>query len=170
MLKVSKNADPAGDESLSVRGEWQVGTLTPAINPIANGFNFKVTDPSGGTLFDCRVPAGAPAGKGLPGWTLNSNGTVWTYKDTTGSATKGITKVVVTDSTSKSPGLYKFTVAGKKADFQVAASAAPVQLFVVLGGVAQDAAGQCASVAFNDAAGAAPKCTAFAGTNTLSCR
>ena len=170
LLKVSKNADPAGDESLSMHGEWPLATLAPAIDPVANGFNFKVVDPLGGTVFDRRIPPGVPASKGAPGWTVNGKGTQWTYKDTTGSATGGITKVVVTDSTSKTPGLYKFTVAGKKANFQVGTSAAPVRLFVVLGGATQDAAGQCATVAFNDASGPSPKCAFLGGNNVLSCR
>ena len=170
VLKVSKNADPAGDESLSVSGQWQVATLAPAIDPIANGFNFKVVDPLGATIFDRRIPPGAPAAKGAPGWTLNSKGTQWTYKDTTGSATGGITKVVVTNSTSKAPGLYKFSVAGKKANFQVGSGAVPVELFVVLGDSTLDSAGQCATVAFNSASGPAPRCTFVGGNNVLSCR
>jgi YVTN family beta-propeller protein len=169
-LKVSKNADPAGDESLSVHGQWQVATLAPTIDPIANGFNFKVVDPVGGTVFDRRVPPGAPAGKGAPGWTVNRSGTKWTYKDSSGAATGGITKVVVTNSSSKTPGLYKFTITGKKANFQVGTGEVPVELFIVLGGAAQDAAGQCATIAFNDASGAKPRCAFIGGNNVLNCR
>ena len=166
VVKVSKNADPAGDESLTVQGRWQVAPLVPAIDPLANGFNFKVVDSVGGTVFDRAIPPGAPAAKGTPGWTLNTAGTQWTYKDTTGSSTGGITKVVVTNST----GLYKFSVSGKKANFQIGTSAAPVGLSVVLGGAAQDTAGQCATVAFNDAGGAKPSCKFLGGNNVLNCR
>jgi hypothetical protein len=169
MLKVSKNADPAGDETLSIRGEWQVATLTPAINPMTDGFNFKVVGPDGGRLFDRRIPPGTPAAKGAAGWVVNGKGTRWTYKDTTGS-TGGINKVTVTDSTSKTPGLYKFNVTAKKAAFQVATNEAPVQLFVVLGGASQASAGQCATIAFNDANGSKPACSFVAGNGALSCR
>jgi len=170
VLKVSKNADPAGDESLTVSGQWQVAPLSPAIDPIANGFNFKVVDAVGGTIFDRRIPPGAPAAKGSPGWTLNGAGTQWTYKDTSGSATGGISKAVVTNSTAVMPGLYKFGVTGKKADFQIRATQAPIGLSVVLGGAAQDTAGQCATVAFNDATGSKPSCKFLGGNNVLSCR
>ncbi len=170
VLKVSKNLDPAGDEGLTLRGEWQVETVVPPIDPVAHGFSFKVVDPGGATIFDRVIPPGAAAARTSPGWTLNSKGTQWTFKDTSGSSANGITKVVVTDSTSKAPGLYKFSVTGKKADFQVGTAAAPVQLFVVLGGPTQDAAGQCATVAFNGDGGAAPSCKFSGNGNTLSCR
>ena len=170
VVKVSKNADPAGDEALSVSGQLQLTMLTPAIDPIANGFNFKVVDSTGGTIFDRKIPSGAPATKGAVGWTLNGSGTQWTYKDATGSATGGITKVVVTNNTSRTPGLYKFSVSGNKANFQVGSTQAPVGLAVVLGGGDQDAAGQCGKVAFNEATGTAPRCAFLGGNNTLSCR
>ncbi len=167
MVKVSKNADPAGDETLSVSGQWQVATLVPSIDPIANGFNFKVVDPGGAIIFDRRIPQGAAAAKGAVGWTANGSSTQWTYKDSTGSSTGGITKVVVTNSSS---GLYKFSVSGKAGNFQVASGAAPVGLSVVLGGAAQDTAGQCATVTFNDATGSKPSCKFMGGNNTLTCR
>ena len=170
LVKVSKNDDPAGDETLTVSGQWQLATLTPAIDPIANGFNFKVVDPAGAVVFDRRIPPGAPASKGAPGWTVNSKGTQWTYKDATGSSTGGITKVVVTNNTSKTPGLYKFSVAGKNGDFQVGSGETPLQLFVVLGGAAQDSVGQCATLAFNGATGPAPSCKSVGGNNVVSCR
>jgi YVTN family beta-propeller protein len=166
VVKVSKNVDPAGDESLTVRGQWQVAPLAPAIDPLANGFNFKVVDVVGATVFDRAIPPGAPAVQGSPGWTLNGTGTRWTYKDRTGSSTGGITKVVVTNRT----GLYKFSVSGKKANFQVGTGEAPIGLAVVLGGAAQDTAGQCATVAFNDAGGAKPSCKFLGGNNVLNCR
>jgi hypothetical protein len=170
VVKVSKNADPAGDESLTVQGQWQVAPLVPAIDPLANGFNFKLVDSVGDTIFDRAIPPGAPGAPGATGWTLNGAGTRWTYKDATGSSTGGITKVVVTNSTAAAPGLYKFSVSGKKANFQVGAGAAPIGLSVVLGGAAQDTAGQCATVAFNAAGGPKPSCVFLGGTNVLNCR
>ena len=166
VVKVSKNADPPGDESLTIQGQWQVASLLPAIDPLANGFNFKVVDSVGGTVFDRKIPPGAPAAQGAPGWTVNGAGTQWSYKDTTGSSTGGITKVVVTNNA----GLYKFSVSGKKANFQVGTGAAPIGLSVVLGGAAQDTAGQCATVAFNEATGSKPSCKFLGGNNVLTCR
>jgi hypothetical protein len=170
VVKVLKNNDPAGDEKLTVSGQLQLATLTPAIDPIANGFNFKVVDPGGVTVFDRRIPPGAPTSKGEPGWTVNGRGTRWTYKDRTGNSTGGITKVVVTDNTSRKPGLYKFRVTGKNGAFQVGSGEVPLQLFVVPGGAAQDAAGQCAALAFNEATDAAPRCKFLGGNNVVSCR
>jgi YVTN family beta-propeller protein len=170
VVRVSKNLDPAGDEGLSLRGEVRLTVTSPAIDPIANGFSFKVTDQGGSTLFDQTVPAGVPASKGAAGWSLNSKGTQWTFKDNSGTTAGGITKVVVTDASANTPGLFRFSVTGKKADFQVASGQVPVQLFVVLGGPTQDAAGQCGTRAFNPDGGAAPKCKLSTNGNTLSCR
>jgi hypothetical protein len=171
MLRVSKNADPAGNELLTVSGQWQVAPLTPAIDPIANGLNFKVVDPVGATIFGRRIPPGASAAKGVPGWSVNGAGTQWIYKDSTGGSTGGITRVVVTNSsTMLTPGLYRFRVSGKKAHFQVATGQAPVGLSVVLGGATQDAAGQCATATFNAATGSSPSCNFLGGNNVLSCK
>jgi YVTN family beta-propeller protein len=171
MLRVSKNADPAGNELLTVSGQWQVAPLTPAIDPIANGLNFKVVDPVGATIFGRRIPPGASAAKGVPGWSVNGAGTQWIYKDSTGGSTGGITRVVVTNSsTMLTPGLYRFSVSGKKAHFQVATGQAPVGLSVVLGGATQDAAGQCATATFNAATGSSPSCNFLGGNNVLSCK
>jgi hypothetical protein len=52
----------------------------------------------------------------------------------------------------------------------VGSGEAPLHLFVVLGGAAQDSAGQCATVAFNGAAGPAPSCKFLGVNNVVSCR
>ena len=159
-LKVSRNRDPAGDENLSLSGQWVVTPPTPAIDPAANGLQFKVTTAEGETIFDRTVPAGSA-------WTRNAAATQWTFKDSGGTLAPGITKAVVTD---KSAGLFRVSVTGKRSDFQVAAGDLPVGLVVVLGGADQGAAGQCASIAFNAATGAKPRCTLSGTGNVVTCR
>lgn len=166
VVKVSKNLDPAGDESLAVSGSL---TVTGTIDPIANGFTFKVADQTGLTIFARFVPPGAPVTTGVPGWSVNDGGNKWTFKDSTGKTAGGVIKVVVAASASR-PGVFTFSVTGKKADFQVGANEAPVQLIAVLGGAAQSAAGQCGQSAFNASSGPKPACKFTANGNVLSCR
>ena len=156
-MRVSKNADPAGDERLTLQGEV---TLAPAIDPVANGFRFKVADTNGVPLYSFVVPPGLLPGPGVAGWTVNRSLTKWTYKNGT-----PIGRVTITDRSSQTPGLYKFKVTGKDGDFQVKALEVPVQLVVVLG----PGAGQCATRAFNPAGGSAPTCELKSGGNALSC-
>jgi hypothetical protein len=147
LLKISRNLTPAGDEKLLIKGEMTIANLMPAIDPVANGVSLTVRDQSGATIFARNVPAGlAPLGGS--GWKANSNGTRFKYKGRTVSAAGGITKVVLVNVAF---GRYKLKVIGKDADFQVQLGEQPVQVEIVLGGAAQQAAEQCAAIAFDTA-------------------
>ena len=161
-VRVSRDADPSGDENLTLQGE---ATVSPAIDPITDGFRFLVDDTNGLPLYSRTVPGGAPTTKGAPGWTVNSAGTKWTFKDRLGTVADHVIKVTVSDLSSRTPGLYKFKVTGRGGDFQVRPGADPVYVVVLLG-----AAGQCASYAFNGASGPAPLCQFSANGKTLNCR
>jgi YVTN family beta-propeller protein len=153
--RVGKNADPAGDERLTIQGEV---TMVGALNPPAEGFRFLVED-SGGTVLLRRL---IPAPSAL--WTTNNAGTTWTFNDRDGLAFPGSTKVVI--RTTRTPGLYKFKVTAKNDDFQIPTSAVPLRVFVVLG----DGTGQCARRAFNISGGLAPTCRAASTGNSINCR
>ncbi len=169
-LVVGKDLDPPGDETLNLAGGWQLSTVTPPIDPIANGFSFEVHDLNGSIVFQRVIPGGAPASAGLPGWTVNAKGTKWVFRDRTGVAANGITKIVVTDLSARSPGLFKFAVTGGNGNFQVKPSQIPAQLLVVFGAVNQTLAGQCATLAFNPDGGLPPVCKLLRNGNTLSCK
>jgi hypothetical protein len=169
VLKVAKNGNPAGDENLTLNGQLQLGSPTPSIDPVSNGFRLRVDDTNGNPVFWRVLPSGAPPPTGGVGWTVNKTGTAWTYKDASGTVAGGITKVVIKQS-STTPGLFTFQVTGKKNNFQVTAAQIPVHVLVILGGADQGTAGQCGTRAFNASAGVTPKCKLSANGNSLSCK
>jgi hypothetical protein len=52
------------------------------------------------TLFDGAVAAGAA------GWRTNRATTRWTFRDPSGSAARGITKLTLRDRSARSPGVF----------------------------------------------------------------
>jgi len=169
-LKVTKNDAPPGNERPKIKGEFVLPSLVPAIDPVNNGFTFDVRDSMTGTSLLSRfVPPGASPGGGNPGWKVNKSGTRWVFKDRNDVLGLGITKVLVKDRSSKTPGLFKVVVKGKDADFQVMQE--DLDLVLTLGGAAQDAAGQCAAVDFNPSTGPDPNCELRGtGNRLLKCQ
>ena len=161
-LKITGNGGAAGDEKLMLKGE---AVLSGAIDPIADGFSLRIDDKEGGTLLIRKTPSGAAPDRYTRGWTVNTKGTRWTYKDKEGR-NGGITKVVVRDRASKQPGLFSVTVRGRESWFQVDPSAAPLRLTMQLG----SGAGQCAEVRFNDAGGVKPTCEVSTDLSRVTCR
>jgi hypothetical protein len=169
-FKISRNLSPAGDEKLKLKGEMQLPTLIPAIDPLSNGFKLIVSDQNGDEIFSRTIPPGASAGGGAPGWSASSSGTRWKFKDSDGTLAGGITKVQVARVHSASVDVFRVKVTGKDGDFRVESGEIPVQVEVVLGGSVQQSAGQCATVAFNPSSGANPSCKLSSSGNRLSCR
>jgi YVTN family beta-propeller protein len=155
-LRVSKNVFPPGDEGLVFSGE---AILTPAVNPAVTGFQLRVDDLNGVLIFERSIPGGA-------NWTTISSGKRWLFKDSLGTIVPGITKVLVTDRSSRTPGLYKFKVTGKNGNFTVTGGASPVRMTAILG----SGATQCATLAFNPPAGPEPLCKISTSNGNLSCR
>ena len=167
-ILVVKNLDPPGDERLTLSGGWRVQSLTPPIDPLANGFRFQIEDKNGAVLFSRIIPGGAAGGFG-PGWTVNRTGTQWRFRDPTGTVAGGIRQVLITNrSTALTPGYFTFQVTGVNGNFQIAPTSAPVRLKVVLGGVAQGQGQQCATLAFSATSGA-PKCTVLSKGSVITC-
>lgn len=164
---MTKNLSPAGDEKLVLRGEFQLNVLAPPIDPMAHGLTLSVFDSGGALLYTRFIPHWA-ASPGGPGW--KQNGTRWTFKDRNGILAGGIKKVILSDLSSITPGLFKLKVIGKDANFQVPAGSEPVQLEVVLGGAAERVAGQCATRAYNTSGGPRPSCETASAGDLLKCR
>jgi DNA-binding beta-propeller fold protein YncE len=166
-VKVTKNLTPSGDERLLVKGEFDLGTppFAPAINPLLNGISFAILDDSGTPIITKAIPPGASPGGPAPGWKVNAAGTKWTFKDNTGATTGGITRAVVLDKSSVTPGLFRFRIKGKDGDFLVEPGEIPVEMIVVIGD-----ATQCGSLAFNAAGGGDPECELKAQGKTLLCK
>jgi hypothetical protein len=146
-----------------------LSNLTPPINPLFNGFTFEVLDTQTQQVVLSRfVPSVASPGGSATGWTANGSGTRWTFKDKSGSSGTAITKVVVKDKSSRTPGLFSFVVRGKDGDFRLQSE--NLRLVVTLGGPAQQTANQCATRTYNNSLGAEPKCELKSGGNTLKCK
>jgi len=169
-LVISNNGDPPADERLSLRGAWQLATLTPAIDPSADGFGFDVLDQNGAVIFSRRVPAGLAPNQGAAGWRVSGRGRRWRFSDRTGSVAGGITRVSISQPSADVPGEVRFSVRGRGSNFHVAASQVPVQAVIVLGGATQAAVGQCATAAFNATGGPRPACQLSPAGDALKCR
>ncbi|MBI3784902.1 MAG: hypothetical protein HY270_16035 [Deltaproteobacteria bacterium] len=168
-IRINSNQLPAGDERLTLKAEWVVVPQSPAVDPMANGLSFKVSDKNGNPIFHRVVPRGAAASLRSPGWRVNRNRTRWSFHDGQGAAASGVTNVVVRDRSSKNPGQFTVNVTGRLSDFRIDPALLPAQLLVVMGGTNQSALGQCASLPFNPAGGSSPKCTATTPGNTVRC-
>jgi 6-phosphogluconolactonase (cycloisomerase 2 family) len=170
-LRITKNLLPAGDEAITLSGEFTVASTAAPINPIAYGIRFRVNDSSGQPLFNRVVPRGAPIGAGRPGWTVNRAGTTWTYRDAKGSNAAGITRVVVQHRTpATTPGRYSVSITGKGSNFRVDPGSLPLQMLVILGGADQAALGQCASLSFQPAPAPSPSCSVASSGATVLCK
>jgi hypothetical protein len=166
---VTRNLLPSGDEKLKIKGEFVLSNLVPAIDPVANGFTFDaVNTQTGQVVLQRFVPAGASPGGSVAGWTVNGSGTRWKFKDKNNTTGTGIQKVVVTDKSARTPGLFKVVVTGKNSNFRVAIE--DLRVILTLGGPAQQAANQCAIRTFNNSLGAPPKCELKSGGKTLKCK
>ena len=161
-LKVSRNLAPSGDETLKIKGQFVLSNLVPPIDPASNGFTFDVIDTQSGQIVLSRfVPA-------AQGWATNSAGTRWTFKDNDNATGTAISKVLVRDRSSQTPGLFSVLVRGKGGDFRLQSET--LRVVVTLGGAVQEAADQCAARAFSDHLGAAPSCELKSGGATLLCK
>jgi len=167
-IRIGKDLDPSGDETLSLSGEVKVGVAKTPIDPVTEGFSFTVEDSNGVPLFTRTVPPGARPGLKAPGWVVNRAHTRWTFGDSAGTLAGGIRRVVIWDKTAKTPGRFTISVRGKGNDFQVAAGEAPVRVSAILG--AQCGQRPCAIGAFNPTGGPKPACKFSFGGNVLTCR
>jgi hypothetical protein len=163
-LRVTRNLNPTGDERLTLRGDWEP-LSTPSVNPLTDGFTFRVNGDSG-VLFSRQIPGGAPPTPGAAGWTVNRAGTRWTFNDRDDTDGDGITKVIVINRSSPTRGtLYKFRVKGKDNNFQIPVPDLPPTLLVGFGAPAQIGAGQCANKVFNAVDG----CRASSTGDSVAC-
>jgi YVTN family beta-propeller protein len=166
---VSRNLSPGGDERLRVGALFNVVTMTPAIDPLANGFQFTVYGQSGAEIMSYFVPPGAQADSRSPGWKVNSGNTRWGFKDRNGDLVPGIQRVNVSHKVNLAPGIFKISVSGKNANFTVDPAELPLRLDVVLGGATQAVAGQCASAVFNTELEDRPRCQSRSSGDRITC-
>jgi len=158
-LRVSRDDAPAGDEKITLKGEFVVATTSPAVDPVAHGLTLMVVDHGTSQVLLSRT---LPAGFASPGWVGFSPS--WTFRDRDHvTAANGVEKALLRDRSSRTPGLMQIRLKGGGADFQLTST--NLDLIVILGGATEGSIGQCGRVAFTGA----PSCTLSASGKTLRC-
>ena len=120
-LLISKLDAGPGNNRLKLRGEMTLPyPFDPPINPVANGVRLAVFNrpPHGAVLEDAIIPGGAYNASTRKGWKVNGAGTVWTYRNVPNDLPSRIYKVKV-KLIPHTPGLVKFSAAGKAGSFNV---------------------------------------------------
>lgn len=142
-IVASKLGLPSGDEKIVLRGEAQLAyPFGPVLDPIANGVRVIVSGASGQAIVAADLPEGAFDPATGVGWTVNRAGNRWRYRDSSATPVDGITKVVIKDRSSKTPGLVKVTLKGL-GSYSIGESDLPLRAAVVLDPPAATG-GQCA--------------------------
>jgi hypothetical protein len=123
-----------------------------------------------GVLLDVAVPGGAYDPVTKTGWKANRlvPPTSWKYVNKSVSPPGGIGKVLITDKSTRMPGLLKFVVTGKKIALASQAPSLPVSGELFVNALASD--DQCAALGFWGPAGTAPVCSVNAKGTTLACK
>ena len=138
--------------------------LTPPVDPVTKGVRILVYDNTGATVVDATIPGGAYSTLTKTGWQLNRLGTRATYnnRSTTGPWISGIRTVTVS-VVPKTPGLFRFSVGGKKANIaNVPAANLPVTAKMLLDPPFANS-GQCGNALFPGGPRPTPHCAIIRG-------
>jgi hypothetical protein len=152
---------PTGDDSISMRGQVTIPE-TPVIDPATNGVRVLV-EGLHGALLDVAVPGGLYDRVTRAGWKANPRGNRWTYKGGNPSVANPLQSLTITTS-SRLPGLYKFSLRGKNGAMPATANDIPLRGTVILG-TGPTAAAQCGEAVFLP-----DQCRLSGSLSTVSCR
>lgn len=163
---IRRLAGPSGNDVLAFRGEMVLPhPFDPPLDPIAKGVRIVLVDDSGTTVTDSTVPSGAYNLTTKRGWTTDSSRSDrWIFRDS--RAIGDVTKVVIRDRSSKTPGLVAFSVVGRQGAFPV--SAVPVTATFVLDPPTA-LTGQCGEALFPGPR-PAPACAFGSSEDIVTCR
>ncbi len=160
ILRVLRNTEPSGDESLLLSGVLDAFFPPIAADPSSDGFSFEVVDRNGISVFARSIPAGS-------NWIVRTGAVVvFLYRDPTGTLAPGITRASLSTSDGQK---FRFSVTGRNSDFRVRPDQLPLRVIVVLGGRAAGQAGKCGSVQF-DSPETRASCSMSLLGSTLLCR
>jgi hypothetical protein len=135
-LKLGRLTGERGDETLRFAGSISVPTA-PAIDPVANGIRFLVSDQDGTVLLDAVIPGGA-------GWKANRSRTSVRWRS--GGGVAGI-KSVALRRTKRAPSTLAFVVTGNGIALAIPGGGATLRATLVLDPPFA-ASGQCSEAAF----------------------
>jgi len=171
-ILVTKLETPPGDDKLTYNGEVTLPhPFNPPLDPLTNGVRLLIDD-TAGNLLDLTIPGGAFVDPPAAGWKVNKKVPVskWTYlnKNKTVAPPAGITKVVVQDSSLKTPGLVKFSATGKNGSYAPFSANLPLASLMVLDPPTAET-GQCGALGFPGPV-PSPACVFDPVTGKLKCK
>ena len=168
-LTIGKLATPPGDDKLTLSGEVTLAQpVDPPLDPATNGVRLVLTDAADGVVLDAPILGGVHDPTTKLGWKTGTG--KWTWKNAGPTDTHGLTKILVKDLSSKTPGLVQFKVKGKLGAYPVAGANLPVRALMVFTNPTSST-GECASADFTTcplSTGGTLKCTGQAPPTTSS--
>ncbi len=130
-----------------------VAALTPgtfaSLPLVDRGLRMRIDSADGGSLVDAQLPGGTWAGNGTRGWTVKPG--VYLYRDSTLEPVLGFRKVIVQDSSARSPGLVTVRATATASQYGVRPGYLPMVLSVTFGEHADGNAGLCTEFPFDAA-------------------
>lgn len=118
----------AADDRLQFSGRFTLAG-TPALDPLADGFRFVLSDTAGAQVDITLVPGAYAADLGM-GW-LGGSGK-WSYRDDAAMPASGITKAKVSVKTDGVATVVSFQVTGRNGAYPVAGNRLPLTGAVLL--------------------------------------
>jgi len=110
-LRLRKVGDTGtGNERILFRGIFDVDD-TAVLDPVTTGLQFQMLDSAAGALIDVTLP-GVRFDVGGYGWSANSSGTVWTWRDRDGRVS-GLKRLVL----KRHGGEARIALFGQELDF-----------------------------------------------------
>jgi cysteine-rich repeat protein len=156
---------PAGSQKLKITGAFQIPTGGPALTPQSRGVHLRVLGPSGALIIDQHVPGGFYTADVPTGWKVAGDPPKkFTYLDKVKPPVQnGIKKVVLTDKSSKVPGLIAIVIDGDRGNYPLAPGDAPITVALELNDTgnpqgSMPGTDQCGEIKFNQPP-LVPSCT-----------
>jgi hypothetical protein len=154
-----------GNDRLRMRGGFSMGGPDFAIDPQQQGLQLEVRAATGLPVLQIAIPPGTYTNPG-PGWSRNSSGTTFVFRNLNLGGTQGITKVLVRD---QGAGAVLVVVVGKNANFPLTPADVPLSATVVIGDANAGAAAKCGEIAFPGPP-PTPTCSVNKDGTRLTCR
>jgi parallel beta-helix repeat protein len=162
-IRIGRLDTPPGDDTLTFKGRALIAhPFSPPLDPVANGIGVVISDATGAKVIDAFIPGGAWDRETRVGWIAVSRGK-WRYRDQRDAPPQGVTRVVIKDRSSGTPGLVQFGVKGKDGAFAVQSANLPLTGYFVLDPPTAET-GQCGEVSFP-----APDSSCTADGRTVKC-
>ena len=147
----------AGNDTLTVKGEFGLAAGSFGIDPVADGLRLQVRAAGGTPRVDIALPGGAYVAPG-PGWIRNRKGNRYTFKHALPGGTAGIGKATLKD---RGAGRVRLAISGRKGSWPLVPADVPLAATVIVGDAT---AGECGEVGFSGSECAGTRAT------TVLCR